>query len=157
VVYAADEQQTRKAADSTGERHSAHDDLLDLDADVARGALALADDAYLIAVFGVVEVHVHRDRHHSSDDYAQQVLVTAELRKPAKLGSLIDDADLPRALGDFPHDDEIRDELGRDIVHHQGEERLVRVPFGLEEGRDKAPQRARRDSRDGHGEDQHAV
>ena len=40
------------------------------------------------------------------------------------------------------------------IVHHQGEKRLVRVPAGLKPRRDNAPQRTRGNAAAGHGRKQ---
>ena len=59
VVGAGHEQEAGEAAERAGDDHGAHNDALDLYADVAGRALALADDGYLIAVLGVLEVDVH--------------------------------------------------------------------------------------------------
>ena len=92
-------------------------------------------------MLGVVEVDVHADGQHRDDDDVQQIFVIADLRQPAKLSGLVYDADLAGALGGFPDDDKIRDKLGRNVVHHEGEQRLIGVPFGLEDGRYKTPYR----------------
>ena len=139
VVGAADQQQARQAAERAGEQHRADDDAVDLDADVARGALALADDGDLIAVLGVVEVNVHPDAYQRYDQHVQQVFLPADGREPADLGVLVDDADLAGALRRFPYNAEIGDQLGGDIVHHQGEEGLVGIPLRLEEGGNPGP------------------
>ena len=48
---------------------------------------------------------------------------------------------LPDALGRSPrYDAEVRDQLRRDVVHHQREQRLVGVPLCLEEGGGMPPQ-----------------
>ena len=59
VPAAGHELHARDAAQRAGQQHRAHDDLADLDADVAGGALALADDGDLIAVLAVLEVDMH--------------------------------------------------------------------------------------------------
>ena len=43
-----------------------------------------------------------------------------------------------------------RDHLHGNVVHHQGEKRLIGVPVCLEKGRNQAPQRARRQRREQH-------
>ena len=53
MVDAADKQKSRNTADSAAEKHSTDDDAGHLYADIARGALAFADDGYLIAVLCV--------------------------------------------------------------------------------------------------------
>ncbi len=65
---------------------------------------------------------------------SQQVFCAADLGQPAGLGALIDDADLPAPLGTSHTMMKVGCQLGGDIVHHQGEQRLIGVPFGLEEG-----------------------
>ena len=69
MIGAGGEHQAHQAADRAGEHHRAHDDALDLDAGIARGALALADDGDLIAVLAVIEVDVHetRENRHKQD------------------------------------------------------------------------------------------
>ena len=83
-------------------------------------------------MLAVVEVDIDEHGQHRDDEDRQQVLVAADLRQPAGLGALVDDADLARALRRLPDDDEIGHELRGNVVHHEGEERLVRVPLGLE-------------------------
>ena len=165
VVRTGGEQQADEAADRAGEDHRAHDDALDLDARIARGALALTDNGDLIAVLAVIEIDVHNAREDRHKQDREEIALAAENGEPAGLGILVDDTDLARALGHFPHDDEERGELCRDVVHHEREERFVRVPLGLEEGGDEgpqaageeAPQRACRDGGDDHNDDEKTV
>lgn len=79
-----DEQEARYAADGTGEQQRAHYHAVDLDADVARRPLALADDAYLIAVLAVLEVDVHEHRYDGDDEDVEEVLVGAYLGQPSR-------------------------------------------------------------------------
>ena len=157
MVGACREQKSHQTADRAGEHHRADDHALDLDAGVARGALAFADDGDFIAVLAVVEVDVHENGHDRNDQNGQQILLAADDGEPACFTVLVDDADLARALRHFPDDDEECSELGCDVVHHEREERLVGVPLRLEERRKKAPQRACRDGGDEHDENQNAV
>ena len=102
-----------------------------------------------------IDVHEHGEHRHHKDH--QQVFLTADHRQPASLRALVDDADLTGALGDLPHDDEEGRKLGGDIVHHQGEQRFIGVPLGLEEGGEEAPESARSQCRGQRDQDQHCV
>ena len=108
-------------------------------------------------MLAVGEVDVHENGHDRNDQNGQQVLLAADDGEPAGLGILVDDANLARALRHFPDDDEERGELGRDVVHHEGEKRLVGVPLCLEKRRKEAPQSARCQSGCEHDENQDAV
>ena len=77
MVGAADEQKSGDAAERAGEEHRAHDNLLDVDAYVARGVFALADDGELIAVLAVFEIDVHENGQRRNDKYVEQVVLTA--------------------------------------------------------------------------------
>ena len=142
MVGAADEQQSAKTAYRAGENHCADDDLVNLDADVARGAFTLADNGDLIAVLGVIQIEIHQNRDERDNEDIQKIFIASDLRKPADLGGLVDDADLAGALGILPNDDEIGYELHGDIVHHQSKERFIRIVFRFEIRRDKAPKSA---------------
>ena len=54
------EQHAGQAADGTGKQHGADDYALDLDAYIAGGALAFADNTYLITMFRVIQVDIHQ-------------------------------------------------------------------------------------------------
>ena len=99
VVGAGHEQEAREAAERAGYEHGAHYDALDLYADVAGRALALADDAYLIAVLGVLEVDVHEHGEDCDYQHVEHIAVAAEHGQPAGLALLVDDADLAAAGG----------------------------------------------------------
>ena len=142
MVGAADEQQSAKTAYRAGENHCADDDLVYLDADIAGGSLAFTDNGDLIAMLGVVQIEIHQNRDERDNEDIQKVFIASDLRKPADLGGLVDDADLAGALGIFPNDNEIGYELHGDIVHHQSKERFVRIVFRFEIRRDKAPESA---------------
>ena len=150
MVGAADEQKSGDAAERAGEEHRAHDNLLDVDAYVARGVFALADDGELIAVLAVFEIDVHENGKRRNDKYVEQVVLTTEARKPAVVAYAVDDSDVTRALGVRPLVAEVSDYLRCDVVHHQREERLVGVPLRLEERGDESPYRARNNARYNH-------
>ena len=130
---------SHQAADSAGEHHGADDHTIHLDAGVAGGALALAHHGDLVAVLAVGKVHVHHAGQQSHHQNGEQLCLPADAGQPAGLGSLVDNADLTGALGHLPDNDKVGGQLHGDIVHHQGEQRLVGVPFGLEEGGQEAP------------------
>ena len=94
MVGAADEQQSAKTAYRAGEDHGADDDLVHLDTDVARGAFTLADNGDLIAVLGVIQIEIHQNRDERDNEDIQKIFIASDLRKPADLGGLVDDADL---------------------------------------------------------------
>ena len=139
MVGAAHEQKPREAAQAAGNHHGAHDDLAHVDAHIPGGALTFAHHGNLVALLGALQVEIHHEGQRGYDQNVQQVLVGADLRQPAGLGVLIDDADFARALGHFPEDDEIGNQLSRHIVHHQGEQSLIGVPLGLADGGNAAP------------------
>ena len=140
MVGAADEQQSAKTAYRAGEDHGADDDLVYLDADIAGGSLAFTDNGDLIAVLGVIQIEIHQNRDNSDDENIQKIFIASDLREPADLRGLVDDADLAGALGVFPDDDEISHKLRGNVVHHQSKERFIRIVFCLEIRRDKAPE-----------------
>ena len=134
MVRTGSEQQTHEAAYRAGEHHGADDDPFHFDACIAGSSLAFTHHGDLIAVLAVIEVDVHEHGEHRHHKDHQQVFLTADHRQPASLRALVDDADLTGTLGDLPHDDEEGRKLGGDVVHHQGEQRFIGVPLGLEEG-----------------------
>ena len=157
MVGAADEQQSAKAAYRAGEDHGADDDLVHLDTDVARGAFTLADNGDLVAVLGVIQIEIHQNRDNSDDENIQKIFVAADLREPADLRGLVDDADLAGALGVFPDDDEIGHKLRCNVVHHQREKRFIRIVFCLEIRRNEAPERTGQDAAHAHAHDNKGV
>ena len=108
-------------------------------------------------MFGVVEVDIHADADERHDDDVQQVLARSHLRQPACLCALVNDADLAGAFGHFPHDDIVGNQLSGDVVHHQGEQRLIGVPLGFEHRRNPGPDRAGDNAADHHQEDKQPV
>ena len=68
------------------------------------------------------------------------------LRKPADLGALVYNTDLTCALRHFPDDNEERDKLSCNIVHHKGEQGFVSVPLSFEKRGNAAPDRACNDA-----------
>ena len=110
-------------------------------------------------MLGLGEVEVHADRHDQHDQHIPaEVAVIAlreHVRQPALLAGGVDDADGVRAEGVLPLRHEEGRQLDGDVVHHQREERLVRVPAGLEEAGQEAPRRAGDKARDHHHKDEH--
>ena len=108
-------------------------------------------------MLGVVEVDIHAHGQQGHHQDVQQVFLPADLGQPAGLGGLVDDADLARALGDLPDDDEEGHQLRCHVVHHQGEQRLVGIPLGLEDGGDHAPDGAGGHTGEDHDGDEQVV
>ena len=71
------------------------------------GALARADNGYLIAVLCSLEVEIHEDDHYHYDYHIKQILPAEYSREPADIGIGIDDIDAVGALGVFPERNEI--------------------------------------------------
>ena len=142
MISAGNEQETDYATDSAREEHRADDDLFDLYADIARRALTFAYNGKLIAVLGVIEVNVNGNRQHKDYYDVKHIFIAADLRKPADLGALVYNTDLTCALGNFPYDNEERNKLSCDVVHHKGEQGLVSVPLCFEKRGNAAPDRA---------------
>jgi len=120
---------------------------------VAGGVQGVTDDGDLVAVLGVVHVEVHYYHQHQHNDPA--AVDTENLRQPSGLIEHGDDlragTTLPRAaLQPADHADD-------DVVHHQGEQSLVGVPAGLEEGGDQRPNAAGHGARSAHDEQQHGA
>ena len=127
-----------QAADGPGQEHGPHHDVAHVHARVPGGVHRVADDRDLIAVLGIAHVHVHEHHQHQHDDppavYAQH---------PGQAGRRVELGDnlgagpaLPGAALEPAH------QADDDVVHHQGEERLVGVPFCLEKGGDQGPDAA---------------
>ena len=108
-------------------------------------------------MLGVIEVEEHQQHQHANHDDVEQILLISDLRQPANLRALVDDADFARPLRRLPEDAEVRDQLRRDIVHHQREQRLVRIPLCLEERRNAAPNRTSEHTGQQHHEYQRPV
>ena len=108
-------------------------------------------------MLGVIEVEEHQQHQHANHDDVEQILLVSNLRQPANLRALVDDADFARPLRRLPEDAEVRDQLRRDIVHHQREQRLIRIPLCLEQRRDAAPNRAGKHTGQQHHEYQRPV
>ena len=104
-------------------------------------------------MLAVCQVDVHEAGHNGHDQDGQHIGV-ADLRQPTGPCGLVDDTDLAGALGHLPYDDEVGGQLHGDVVHHQGEQRLVGVPLGLEEGGQEAPQSAGQQGGDQGNDDQ---
>ena len=99
----------------------------------------------------VAHVDEHQDRQHEHNDpaavhaeHGRQLGIARKLRDHLAAGG----RSLPRATLQ-PLDD-----TDDDVVHHQGEQRFVRVPLRLEEGGDEGPQAAAQDRGYGHDEQQ---
>ena len=108
-------------------------------------------------MFAVFQINGDEDRDCRHDQDIQQILVGSNLGEPAGLGILIDDADVAGTLRDLPYDDKIRDQLGGDVVHHQGKQRFVCPPPRLEKGRDQGPYGTGRNAEYDHDHDQHGI
>ena len=139
VVRTGGEQQADEAADRAGEDHRAHDDALDLDARIARGALALTDNGDLIAVLAVIEIDVHNAREDRHKQDREEIALAAENGEPAGLGILVDDTDLTGSLGNLPYYRIKCHQLSSYVVHHQRRQCLIGIPFRLEKCGNEAP------------------
>ena len=157
MVRAADQKQARNPADCAGEKHRAEDYLFHLNAHIPGGPLALAHNGDLIAMLAVIEINIHCHSENGDNEDIEQIFIAADLGQPSCHCALIDNADLARALGNFPKNDKIGDQLSCHVVHHQREKGFVRVPFGFENGRDKRPYCPRGNACNYHGENQKPV
>ena len=88
----------------------------------------------------VLQVDIHEDGHYHGYDNDQHVWIVCYRRQPSYAGSLVDYSDFSGAFRILPYDDEVRDDLGRHIVHHKCEQGLVRIPFSSAESRDEGPE-----------------
>ena len=150
VIDRTDEQETDQSAERTRQHKRADDDLFDIDARVARGVLALADDRDLIAVFGEAQIAEDERGDEDGDENGQK----APAHLPVPQGGKVcvrQGRHGARAVG-IPERDEERNQIHRDIVHHQREERLVGIEKRLEHGGNDRPDRACRDACDKHDE-----
>ena len=90
---------------------------------------------------------MHEYGHKEDDEEAEDILTArktraADARKPARARRLVDGAYAVRALRVLPEANRKSDKLQRDIVHHEGEQSLVRVVARLKIGRNQAPDHA---------------
>ena len=154
MVDTGGHEEAHHGAQGAGEDHGADDDPIHLDAGIAGGALALTHHGDLIAVLAVLQIDEHKSGHKSHDQNGQKILIT-HCGQPASVAILIDNTNLTCALRHFPDDDEIGGKLHGNVVHHQGEQGLVGVPLGLEEGGQEAPDGAGHDRSRQRDNDQH--
>ena len=89
-------------------------------------------------MLAVRQIDVHEPGHQGYNKDGQQEIV-ANGGQPTSPGILVNDADLTGTLGNLPNNDEVGGELHGDVVHHQGEQGLIGVPLGFEEGGQEAP------------------
>ena len=107
-------------------------------------------------MLAVVKVDIHAHRQHCHDQNVEQIFILADLRQPAGLGHLVNDTQLAGALGHLPYNGK-GDQLRGHIIHHQRKQRVVGVPFCLENGGNYRPDGASRDAGGHHDEDQQPV
>ena len=105
-------------------------------------------------MLGVFQVDVHSDGQRHDQNDVQAVSLPENLREPAGLGLLIDDAHRVGADWVFPKRHAIAGDLNGHIVHHQREERLVGIPLRLEGGGDHTPDAAAHQTGRGHNQQQ---
>ena len=149
LILAGHDQEAAQAADRAGDQHRAHRNAADVDARIPRGVLALADNADLIALLGEAQIGVHDEGQHNDHNDVDGVALAHNDGEPAGLGRLVQRAEARRLAA---HDVGHAGNNGRsNVVHHQGEQRLVRVPAGLEPRGDEAPQCARGNAAQRHG------
>ena len=153
MIYAGGQDETHQCAQGAGEHHGADNYTVHFDAGVTGGALALAYNSDLIAMLAVLQIDVHKACHQSYDQNGQKILV-AHSGQPTGLSRLVDDANLTGALRHLPNDDKVGGQLHGDVVHHQGKQRFVGVPLGLEESRQEAPQGTGQEGSDQRNQDQ---
>ena len=130
-----------QTADGAGDSHGADGDLLHVDAGVPGGVLTVAHHGDLISLLGIFQVQEHPHRQQQHQDNIQAVFLAEQLREPAVLGPLVDDAHGIGAHGIFPQGHKVAGELDGHVVHHQGEQRFIGVPHSLEGGGHHAPRR----------------
>ena len=139
LILAGHDQEAAQAADRAGEDHRAHDDALDLDARIARGALALTDNGDLIAVLAVIEIDIHNAREDRHKQDREEVALPAETgSQPASVFWLMIPI-LPDPFGNLPYNGIECHKLGSYVVHHQCRQCLIGIPFCLEKCRNEAP------------------
>ena len=155
LISAADDQEARQAAERAGEDHGADDDLANVNAGVTRGIFAFADDRDFIALLGVTQIAIHRDRQHDNDNQIDGVALSHDLRKPSSLALHIQLAQTGSLAA--PDVDATGDELNGDIIHHQGEQRFVGRKSGFKPCGDKSPDGSGKNAGDEHRGIQHPV
>ena len=89
-------------------------------------------------MLAVAQIDVHKAGHQGHNKDGQQEII-ANGGQPTGPGILVDNTDFTGTLGNLPNNDEVGGELHGDVVHHQGEQGLIGVPLGLEEGGQEAP------------------
>ena len=93
-------------------------------------------DSNLITLLRLIHVNMHQN-DENQDDYPAAV-DSEDLRKPC---CIIEHRNKLRTFSAFPRTTlEPCDYTDCDIVHHEGEKCLIRVPFRLEECRDESPE-----------------
>ena len=113
-----------QTADGAGEEHGAHHDAAHVHARVPGGVDAVADDGDLIAVLGVVHIDVHKHHQHQHDDPA-----AVDSQNPGQAGRGVELGNNLGTLAALPGAAlEPADHADDDVVHHQGEQRLLYPP-----------------------------
>ena len=148
LIAPADNQKARQAAQCTREDHGADNHLADVNARVARGVFALADDGNFIALFGIAQIAIHDDCQRDDDDQIDGITLTHDLREPAGLGFHVQLAQAGSLTA--PDVDAAGDNLNCDVIHHQREEGFVCGEACFEPRGDEAPQRAGQNAGDEH-------
>ena len=104
-------------------------------------------------MLGVVEVDVHGDRqdgHHQNDEHV------GVAEEHGEHTHTLNSSQGTGAVGS-PGQKEEGDQIGGHVVHHEGEQGLVGLPLGLEQGGNDTPGRAREECGDQHEEDEAPV
>ena len=102
-------------------------------------------------MLGVVHIDMHEHHQHQHDDPA-----AVDPQHPGEAGGGVKLGDDLRALAALPGPAlEPADHTDDDVVHHQGEQRLIGVPPGLEKGGNQGPHAAGNGSGDAHDHQQH--
>ena len=89
-------------------------------------------------MLGEVEIYISGNGHYKSYDDRQKIFVSD--LNPSEFRGIVDDADGAGTLRIFPDNGKAGNKLGCDVVHHEGEEGVVCVPFCLEIGGDCCPE-----------------
>ena len=142
MIGAGDKEKSGQPADRARDEKGADDGPAHVNTDIAGGGDTFSHDGDLISVLGIIQVNIHADGQDGDAENVQQVLVSGDHGEPSGLCVLVDDTDFAGSLGNFPDYDEIGDELSGDIVHHQGEQSLVRIPESFAGSRDHSPESA---------------
>ena len=138
TIGAGDDDEADNTADCAGQEHGAHHDAADVHAGIARRVDGVADNGDFITVLGVA--HVDEDEYHQRQHDDPPAMDAENLRQTGGAVKLRNDL---RAGASFPRTAlQPCDDANDDIVHHQGEERLIGVPLRLEERGDQAPDAA---------------